>query len=337
MADDNKPMKYMRYAIGEIALVVIGILIAVSINNWNQRNNNETKITIILKEIQSDILIDLEASNLIIDYQIFTDSISKNIFNNKYTPEDLRNGNFQFIGYNYRDFKTTSNGFDNLKDNIDDVPEKYKHLLPEIKNLYVTTKTTIDVYNDKMRSTVYKNIDDESNHNWFQDHLKGKENNERIEYYINDRRYKNLVARYMLYRNNIFRISNEYRIKAIDLYLKINEVTNSENTVPEIVNYKNKSSNDYVGTYKLRETVNPEGRWDAILNIIERNEQLVIISSEDESELILLSYNKNIFFLDKFYGIIVFDKPKKEQLYISNGANYFAIYERIDSIELTIK
>ena len=29
MADDNRPLKYMRYAIGEIALVVIGILIAI--------------------------------------------------------------------------------------------------------------------------------------------------------------------------------------------------------------------------------------------------------------------------------------------------------------------
>jgi Family of unknown function (DUF6090) len=36
MADDNKPIKYMRYAIGEIVLVVIGILIALSINNWNE-------------------------------------------------------------------------------------------------------------------------------------------------------------------------------------------------------------------------------------------------------------------------------------------------------------
>jgi hypothetical protein len=36
MADDNKPIKYMRYAIGEILLVVIGILIALSINNWNE-------------------------------------------------------------------------------------------------------------------------------------------------------------------------------------------------------------------------------------------------------------------------------------------------------------
>lgn len=36
LADDNKPLKYMRYAIGEIALLVIGILIALSINNWNE-------------------------------------------------------------------------------------------------------------------------------------------------------------------------------------------------------------------------------------------------------------------------------------------------------------
>ena len=141
---ENKTGKYFKYAIGEIVLVVIGILIALQINNWNQRKNNEAKITSILKEIQSDILIDLEASNMIFDYQIFTDSISKNILNNKYTPEDIRNGNFQRIGYNYRDFKTTSNGFDNLTDNLNNVPEKYKHLLPEVKNLYVTLKTTID-------------------------------------------------------------------------------------------------------------------------------------------------------------------------------------------------
>ena len=36
MADDNRPLKYMRYAIGEIVLVVIGILIALQINNWNE-------------------------------------------------------------------------------------------------------------------------------------------------------------------------------------------------------------------------------------------------------------------------------------------------------------
>ncbi len=34
--EQNKTGKYFKYAIGEIVLVVIGILIAISINNWNE-------------------------------------------------------------------------------------------------------------------------------------------------------------------------------------------------------------------------------------------------------------------------------------------------------------
>ena len=36
LADDNKPIKYFRYAIGEIVLVVFGILIALQVNTCNQ-------------------------------------------------------------------------------------------------------------------------------------------------------------------------------------------------------------------------------------------------------------------------------------------------------------
>ncbi|MBK7377503.1 MAG: hypothetical protein IPJ03_00590 [Ignavibacteriales bacterium] len=37
LSDDNKVLKYLKYAFGEIILVVLGILIALQINNWNQR------------------------------------------------------------------------------------------------------------------------------------------------------------------------------------------------------------------------------------------------------------------------------------------------------------
>ena len=60
MADDNKPLKYFRYAIGEIVLVVIGILIALQINNWNERrllNIEEIKILKSLHKEFSDNLI----------------------------------------------------------------------------------------------------------------------------------------------------------------------------------------------------------------------------------------------------------------------------------------
>ena len=40
MIDEDNFRKYLLYAIGEILLVVIGILIALLINNWNDEKNN---------------------------------------------------------------------------------------------------------------------------------------------------------------------------------------------------------------------------------------------------------------------------------------------------------
>ena len=47
--------KYLKYAIGEIALVVIGILIALSINNWNEQRKQNKKEEAILLEVLSDL------------------------------------------------------------------------------------------------------------------------------------------------------------------------------------------------------------------------------------------------------------------------------------------
>jgi hypothetical protein len=43
MIKENRASKYMLYAIGEIVLVVIGILIALQINNWNENRKAEIK------------------------------------------------------------------------------------------------------------------------------------------------------------------------------------------------------------------------------------------------------------------------------------------------------
>ncbi|NNK09763.1 MAG: hypothetical protein HKP08_00330 [Flavobacteriaceae bacterium] len=55
LADDNKFFKYSRYAIGEIVLVVIGILIALQINNWNEdRKTTDTEIEYLMR-LRSDL------------------------------------------------------------------------------------------------------------------------------------------------------------------------------------------------------------------------------------------------------------------------------------------
>ena len=50
----NKLSKYLLYAIGEIILVVLGILIALQINNWNTRRQLNTQEQVILKILKSE-------------------------------------------------------------------------------------------------------------------------------------------------------------------------------------------------------------------------------------------------------------------------------------------
>ena len=76
LADDNKPLKYMRYAIGEIVLVVIGILIALSINNWNNERSDRDKEMVILTEMIRNLNLNIKQFSAEIVNQ---DSIIRNI------------------------------------------------------------------------------------------------------------------------------------------------------------------------------------------------------------------------------------------------------------------
>ena len=55
LANDNQFLKYSRYAIGEILLVVVGILIALQINNWNENRKLNLKSFDYLKRLQVDL------------------------------------------------------------------------------------------------------------------------------------------------------------------------------------------------------------------------------------------------------------------------------------------
>jgi len=50
----NKTGMYLKYALGEIILVVIGILLALQINNWNENRINQQKEKLILKELHNE-------------------------------------------------------------------------------------------------------------------------------------------------------------------------------------------------------------------------------------------------------------------------------------------
>lgn len=60
LAAENKVAPYLRYAIGEIVLVVIGILIALQVNNWNETRVEQKKIKQYAKSLIEDLNGDID-------------------------------------------------------------------------------------------------------------------------------------------------------------------------------------------------------------------------------------------------------------------------------------
>ena len=56
LLSEGKTGKYFKYAIGEIVLVVIGILFALQINNWNELRKEKDQEAIILSDIKEDFV-----------------------------------------------------------------------------------------------------------------------------------------------------------------------------------------------------------------------------------------------------------------------------------------
>ncbi|MDF0717405.1 DUF6090 family protein [Muricauda sp. 334s03] len=62
LLSEGKTANYLKYAIGEIVLVVIGILIALQINNWNEHRKELQKESVIVKELYKELQQNLKAT-----------------------------------------------------------------------------------------------------------------------------------------------------------------------------------------------------------------------------------------------------------------------------------
>src|SRR5210317_2049235 len=86
LAAENKVTPYLLYAIGEIVLVVIGILIALQINNWNENRKSkilERKMLFELaKSLEDNCNVMIQDSLLRITWNSSSDIIIKTIEHN---------------------------------------------------------------------------------------------------------------------------------------------------------------------------------------------------------------------------------------------------------------
>ncbi len=73
LLSEGKTGKYLKYALGEIILVVAGILIALQINNWNERRKQKDIFDLSIEQAYNNI--DLEFQNMAANVEIVKNSV----------------------------------------------------------------------------------------------------------------------------------------------------------------------------------------------------------------------------------------------------------------------
>lgn len=154
--------KYLRYAIGEIVLVVIGILIALQVNNWNEGRKEKATINNYLKSMLVDLNKDTQRFNVMI--KSFNKQIKTNSFilvNKEYqkSPIDtiaLKISSF-FTDYNINDQTYQKIKNSGLADQIGS-----SQLNDRINSYYTTSLYTFNLFIDYDQKRTLK--DDEF---WF--------------------------------------------------------------------------------------------------------------------------------------------------------------------------
>ena len=311
MADDNKPIKYLRYAIGEIVLVVIGILIALQINNWNEQRKDQKQINSILNEIQSDLSVDIERANFLMEYYHKKDSLWFILQYKNPTYNDFKNNISGFSGIlsNYEDFRIHDNGFKNLMQKSDHIPDSYKNLLPQLNAIYIEEKFTIDEYNDKITTLVLnylKKLSEEVT--WYGTF---EPIDSVINYYYQNPFFKNEVSYYSMIARNFQLI--RFKSDAINAYLDIAKITGTPEELPKYMKatiVDPEVLKEYSGKYKLKESDFPDAS-EYFFITIDGNKIFVGI---DEEKRELFKNGDDTFLEQYFYSSIKFTRNNNAEV-----------------------
>lgn len=325
---ENRISKYLVYALGEIVLVVIGILIALYLNNLNELKTEEDKIVNILREIQKDLKLDIAKTKIYYDQYIKLDSFQHKVLNKEYSYQDYEK-ELNIIGKLYNDYVPLTNGYDNLKNNLNIVPKKYDSIVTKLKSLYEIDFSYLYTYNARVAKTVYDYLDVKISKNWSLDYFRGNNTPDVINYFLNDLEYRNYVLKYVNDRRNLVGITQRLRIKGTELHNDIEKIISKDKNQSieknQLLKIEYKPISSAVGNYRLIKKIG-NGWENDIKLIIENNQMKIQFSTGFKSSLLI--HRDNIYFLNKRSSIHL--KFKKNKIYINSSIDGHAVYEKVN-------
>ena len=146
LLSQNRFSKYMLYALGEIVLVVIGILIAVQLNNWNNSRvkDNELNELLIDLSVFLDTQKDIMSRDMSITKKVdsllnvtLSDSLNKNQLNKLPLLESILFNPSEIPFKNIPEHQIGFSNIDNLIKRKQDFPKRFWSMIYELESLKV--------------------------------------------------------------------------------------------------------------------------------------------------------------------------------------------------------
>ncbi len=189
--------KYFKYAIGEIILVVIGILIALQINNWNEERKEKESLNAIYNLVISDLESDLKTIPEILKYNDNKAPLLKHIIKGNLSLNDYYTNDkyYNLIGGS-EDFSLKTKGYEQLR-NFNGSDFSSNEVQIKINDFYEKYNTRLEGLNELALDDLKSNYAYwKENFIWYPDYLIGKESSGFVNYSIENMDYKNRVANY---------------------------------------------------------------------------------------------------------------------------------------------
>lgn len=205
----NKVTTYLLYAIGEIMLVVIGILIAVSIDNWNEDRKKNDQIRKVLAQVSTELESDIRQIRYVIDFFMEKDSLIVAYRTTHFQQIDSLSENEKIQLYNlirtYHAFTAHDKGFELLLSKVDETDSQHKNLIESLSLLYQNVTEVIYTYKVGLADMLKDHIDYRiKNFDWYSGpYLYREMSQEELDYYMYDPMYKNFMALYRMHLINI--------------------------------------------------------------------------------------------------------------------------------------
>ena len=155
LAAENKVMAYLRYAIGEILLVVIGILIALQVNNWNEQRKSDKLEEEYYCRLLEDLIQDGEQIDALLkfakDRLKASNQAVRLLQKHKANKIEVANQIALAIKAIYSDFKPNNSAFEDLniiKDkNVIKALNTYFNNLESLKSVIkINGQNAVDIY-----------------------------------------------------------------------------------------------------------------------------------------------------------------------------------------------